>query len=345
MTLWVVKGGQKGQREDRFIANSIVGIGWEDIGDLSAYHSRDALKLRYEGVYPADSPGRRAVQVGQLWAFANDMAIGDLVVTPLKTRPEIAVGRVASPYEFTDKFGTDLHHVRHVTWARTDLPRPSFDQDLLYSFGAFMSVCTVHRNNAESRVEAMLTQPTAVAALPTVLAVPTLPDPDTVAERDIEQDAREQITELIATKYKGHALARLVDGVLRAQGFVTRVSPPGPDGGVDILAAAGTMGFDRPRVAVQVKSGAGASGAEVLRTLKGTMSDFGADQGLLVSWGGFSPTLQSEARTGYFRIRLWNQTDLVDAILENYEAVDSEFKADLPLKRVWALARQALDDQ
>ncbi|MHB1125070.1 MAG: hypothetical protein ACYC0T_20470 [Ramlibacter sp.] len=36
-----------------------------------------------------------------------------------------------------------------------EVPRSSFDQDLLYSFGAFMTACWMARNHAEARVRAM----------------------------------------------------------------------------------------------------------------------------------------------------------------------------------------------
>lgn len=54
----------------------------------------------------------------------------------------------------------------------------------------------------------------------------------------------------INRKFKGPALARLVDGVLQAQGYVTLNSEPGADGGVDILAGSGPMGFSAPRLCV-----------------------------------------------------------------------------------------------
>ena len=53
---------------------------------------------------------------------------------------------------------------------------------------------------------------------------------------DIEEIARDQITRYLEVNFQGHDLARLVDAVLQAQGYTTRVSEAGPDGGADILA-------------------------------------------------------------------------------------------------------------
>ena len=158
------------------------------------------------------------------------------------------------------------------------------------------------------------------------------------APLDLDQIGRDAILAYIRRRFKGHGLARLVDAVLRAQGLQTYVSPPGPDGGVDIVASGGTFGFDAPRLVVQVKSGDVPAGSEVLLALKGVMTNYRAEQGLLVCWAGFKDTLLKEARTGYFQVRLWDQNDLLGALFAHYETLDEDTRAELPLKRVWTLA-------
>lgn len=337
MTLWVVKGGRMGEREDRFLERSLIGIGWEDVPDLDQFSTRDALKDVYRGAYPGESEVKVGLQTGQLWAFSHAMKDGDLVVVPLKTRGQIAIGRVSGPYRHATDLGADMLHVRPVKWIRTDFPRPDFDKDLLFSFGSFLGVSTVSRNNAEARVEAIVSGK--AAPTPSKLGEPPAEADDEV---DLEETGRDQIVDLIQKRFKGHGLGRLVDAVLRAQGFATRVSPPGPDGGVDIVAGAGAMGFDGPRIVVQVKSQYAPADVTILRELKGTMADYRADQGLLVCWGGFKDTLRREAKNDYFKIRLWDQQDLLDAIFTHYDRFDEDLRAELPLKRVWAVARDAL---
>jgi restriction system protein len=62
-----------------------------------------------------------------------------------------------------------------------------------------------------------------------------------------------------------------------------------------------------------------------------------ADQGLLVSWGGFTRAVEAEARTRFFSVRLWNADDLIKAVLRNYEKLPEALRGELPLKRMWAL--------
>ena len=62
-----------------------------------------------------------------------------------------------------------------------------------------------------------------------------------------------------------------------------------------------------------------------------------ADQGLLVSWGGFTQSAAQEAKDVFFSMRLWDQDALLGEIFKHYEKFDDELKAELPLKRIWGL--------
>src|SRR5205807_2180081 len=115
--------------------------------------------------------------------------------------------------------------------------------DLLYSFGAFMTICRIERNDAEKRVRAMGAAGWKSTGVPAL----TIPSPDGEEEAetpvDLEELARDQIARLIIQKFKGHGLTRLVEAILQAQGYTTHRSPEGPDKGVDLLAAPAPLGF------------------------------------------------------------------------------------------------------
>ena len=103
------------------------------------------------------------------------------------------------------------------------------------------------------------------------------------------------------------------------------------------------MGFAPPRICVQVKSGVQTTKATVLRELKGTLKDFGADFGLLVSWGGFTGDTRNEARkSSYFNVRLWDSEAFLNALFQNYDRLPAALKAELPLKQVWILDKPPL---
>jgi restriction system protein len=68
------------------------------------------------------------------------------------------------------------------------------------------------------------------------------------------------------------------------------------------------------------------------------MQNFNAEQGLFVSWGGFKSSVDKEMPKQFFKVRLWDQNAIIDELLQNYNSLDDDIKAELPLKRIWALA-------
>ena len=154
-----------------------------------------------------------------------------------------------------------------------------------YSLGSARTICQIERNDAEKRVKEILKGSKDPG--PDGGGIIEPPENGEDGAADVEQIARDQIMAHIEQRFKGHDLSRLVDAVLRAEGYITEFSTPGPDGGVDILAGGGTLGFQEPRLCVQVKSSQSPADVTILRALQGTMQNFKANQGLLVSWGGF----------------------------------------------------------
>jgi restriction system protein len=128
-----------------------------------------------------------------------------------------------------------------------------------------------------------------------------------------------------------------VNEILKAQGYRTELAQPGPDEGIDIIAGQGKMGFDSPRLVVQVKSEQGQIGVGELDKLRGLLQKFGADQGLYVSWGGFKANVDKESRKIFFQIRIWDSDDLLSALFENYEKLSEDIQAEIPLKKIWTL--------
>jgi restriction system protein len=344
----MIRSGKYGEWEEQALRENLAILGWNELGDLSQIEDRQRLAATLEAAYPHESRKTLANWESQLWPFLRKIAKSDLVVMPLKSRSAIAIGRMNGPYRFRSS-ESGGRHVREVDWIK-EVPRSAFQQDLLYSFGAFMTVCQIRRNDAESRVEALLAGEKDSNPAETRQAFPGRPKKaDETRETDrstddtsdifsIAEAADDRIREQIGTVFKGHRLARLIGAVLEAQGYRAVVSPPGADGGIDIVAGKGSLGFDEPRLVVQVKSQESAVDVSVLRELQGVMHQFGAQQGLLVAWGGITKALRREAQRLFFKIRIWDAGDVLKAVQQAYENLPEEFQADLPLKRIWVLA-------
>lgn len=327
MSLWMVRAGKHGEQEQGALDNNVATIGWNELPDLSNLKNREQLIKLYYKAHPNATKPQAANEVGQVWRFTHEIQKGDLVALPLKMRKAIAIGRIQGGYEYK-ALASNIKHIRRVKWLKT-IPRSSFDQDILYSLGAFMTVCKIERNDAENRVKKILAG---------VEVIPREEETHVVeACIDVAVYAEDEIIKHIEAKFKGHDLARLVEAILYAQGYVTKESGRGPDGGVDILAAAGSLGFDEPKICVQVKSSSSPVDVKILRELQGVMSKVRAQQGLLVAWGGFTNSCLQEAKDAFFSIRLWDQGDLLAEFFRYYDRFDDELKAELPLKKIWAL--------
>ena len=331
MALWLVRAGSAGEREEVALQSRVVTIGgsrWNKLGDLSSIQTKEELRSIYERTVPESKKNTASNDIGQIWTFVDRIKPDDFVVLPLKLRSGIAIGKITGPYQYKTDSPSEITHFRSVEWIKTDLPRTAFDQDLLYSFGAFMTVCQIQRNNAEERVRAIIKGEKVTLAEE---------EKEEAGQVDVEQQARDQILQFVNQRFKGHDLARLVESILRAEGYFTKISPPGPDEGVDILAGRGPMGFEKPRVCVQVKSSESPVDVTILRELQGSMKNFDADQGLLVSIGGFKRTVEEEAKRSFFTVRLWDSEGLLKSLFDNYENLPATIQKELPLKRMWGL--------
>lgn len=341
--VYLVRAGGSGEDESYALDHGVAIIGFSEYPSLAKAKDYEAVLALAKATKPELKPRAVGNYAGQLWAFALAMKEGDIVVLPRKLTSQVALGRVKGPYKY-ERIGAVTRHVRAVEWLRPDVPRSIFGQDLLHSFGAFMTVCNIRRNNAEQRVAAVLAGKPDPGFTPTIgkaLKPEIAAGDDDVVPHDLALAAHDEIVAHIQTRFREHALAELVNAVLVADGWTTKLSPPGPDGGVDILAGRGPFGLDAPRLCVQVKSQNSPADVTVYRTLQGSMQTFKAEQGLLVCWGGFNKIVATEAKQGHFMVRLWDSRDLVEAIYRTYERLPAEIQAELPLKRVWMLVQEA----
>lgn len=341
MAVWLVRAGSHGEYEQRFVSDSRIYATWSNLSvNLAELSDRIELANTMSRAYPDAKVRTIQNWVSQVWPFVHEIKTGDLIVLPLKTQRAIQIGEVTGDYHFNRAEQDPFYHSRSVKWIADAVPRAHFGKDLLNTFGAFMTICRVQRNNAEARLAAMRANNWRHEGIVAV-AKAAIADYGT-DDTDLEEAAQDQIAQAISAKFKGHALARLVEAILRAQGYTTYRSPEGPDGGADILAGAGPLGFGSPRLCVEVKSESNPIDRPTVDKLLGAVTKFGAQEGLFVSWSGFRVNVQKELATSFFRVRLWTQKDLLEALFANYDKLDDDIKAELPLKRIWTVA--ALDE-
>lgn len=351
MRTWLVRAGKAGERERWALTTGHTGGGFGGVADLSAATTRDAVLDAVLAAKPDVKEQAARNFAAQLWALRDRIAVGDLVVMPLKSEPHIAIGQVTGDYRYEAADpDPDRRHVRPVQWRVTDLPRTVVKQDLLYSLGAFSTICELSRNDAAWRLRQLLEDGRDPGSRASAAQVKPgrAGTGDEVADDatdsaqlgvDVEQYAIDRIASRLIENFAGHRLADLTAAVLEADGFTCEVSPEGTDQGVDIIAGTGPLGLGEPRLVVQVKSEAGPVGQQVVQQLQGAMAAHGA-VGLLVAWGGITRQARQYLSTQRFAIKVWNSEDLLERVFQHYPALPADVRADLPLKQVWTLVEE-----
>ncbi len=79
-----------------------VCIGWTNMGDLSKYTTREATKKAMESTWPNWKLAKVRASYGQVFRFAHEMKKGDPIVFPIRGTREIALGTIASGYQFSN---------------------------------------------------------------------------------------------------------------------------------------------------------------------------------------------------------------------------------------------------
>lgn len=132
----------------------------------------------------------------------------------------------------------------------------------------------------------------------------------------------------------------LVASLLRGMGYhVAWVSPPGKDGGIDILAWGDPLGTRPPRIKVQVKRRVESVSVEGLRSFMALLSD--DDVGLFVATGGFTRDAQELARAQERRkVTLVDLERFFDLWVEYYGKLEDAARRKFPLQPIYFLAPQ-----
>jgi restriction system protein len=335
MGTWTIKGGRHGQYEAPFLERGLVAVGFGLHCSAADFPERESLRDHLESRNAAD----------QIWRFCNEVAEGDMVVLPRKMTREVAVGRIVGPYAYQPELvDNDMPHVRAVNWQVKNIPRSHFDRDLLNSFGSLLTISQPAAPNAEARIAQVvssylgLDQAAELSATPITDAEPSnddgLQDAELFEELDIDQEIRDRIVGRLRQKFAGTRLEYLVASILKTSGYFVLQTREGADGGVDVLAGKGDMGFEEPRLCVQVKGRTSPVDLAEYDRLQGNIASFRAEHGLLVSLGGFTKPVHDRNEQSFFVIRLWGPDELAQRLMENYDSLPQDIRADIPLETV-----------
>lgn len=160
MAVWIMRTGKGGESEATDLREGLIAYTWKEIPDLRTLPTREDIKAAIEDDRTRRRWGRAGaipIHAGQLLAFRDAITVGDLVLLPLRSDPEvIAVGDVVGEYEYRPEFwDVESVHTRAVRWQRR-LRRRDLDPDLREALRARRTLQEIHIPDAEPRLRTLL---------------------------------------------------------------------------------------------------------------------------------------------------------------------------------------------
>lgn len=110
---WIYAPGPDANMWDEFYESGIMGLGWERLGDFKDYTDGDVLRDSIEMHYGGG--GSHNNDKCAIWDFANNIAIGDIVIVKKGRSKLIGRGVVTSEYYF-DEDAVSYNSRRKVNW-------------------------------------------------------------------------------------------------------------------------------------------------------------------------------------------------------------------------------------
>lgn len=330
--VWMVRSGEGGYLIEEFLEQNIVSIGWNDLGELKANLTYEDLKALIATTYDHYSPGAKSQTAGQIWRFLNEFKIGDRVITYDSNTRLYYLGEIKSSYKYSDKLS--YYHYRTVEWMDAGIERDSLSTETKNTLGSALTIFSVTepiwnelRHNHPSYIsEEQLHE---IEEIQKELETQAL----AYLKEDVISKSSE-FTKDIISNLTWQDTERLVSGLLRALGYKTQMTSRGSDLGSDIIASYDELGLQEPIIKVEVKKRSKEKiSSEQIRSFIGGLR--GYNKGIYVTTSGFTKDAKYDAERANFAITLIDADRLVDLIVSNYDALDIETKALVPLRKIY----------
>jgi len=327
----MVRAGEGAAKFYDFKKKNVIAIGWGEIGNLTSVKDQAKIKELVRKAYPDDKPGKIAISAGQISRFRFEFNIGDLVITYNPEERKYLVGEIISEYEYNLKLIEDYPNIRKVKWLE-EIDRDRLSTSTKNTLGAISTIFDVGEDAKEEILDAK-------EEILNLLHGKETPEESPEEAQDIIKiSMKERAHEFIKDKVNALSwedMEKLVAGVLRAMGYKTRITPPGPDRGRDIEASPDGLGLADPRIVVQVKHRSGQMGSKEITSFTGGLR--AGHKGIFVSTGGFSKNASArlEAERANIPMTLIDLDALVNLIIQYYDSFDTETRDLIPLTKIY----------
>ncbi|MEZ4447631.1 MAG: restriction endonuclease [Polyangiaceae bacterium] len=333
--VWMVRAGRGGALAAEFVEKGYVSIGFGDgpVEPVAPGTSREDVLAKVRAAHPNRKRGKQINEASQLYRFLSEMEASQGVITYDPSSRLYILGSLVGPPTREDN-PSDGHPYRRKTEWTHRVPRDSLRVSTRNTLGSTLTIFLLNDEATEDIRKNAVSLDT-----PQTIPPPVAVDDEEEEEAglavlfdDVVTKSREFIEDQIA-HLDPDDLERLVAGILRAMGYVARVTKKGPDRGVDVFASPDGLGLQEPRIFVEVKRRSAAISAPDLRSFLGGRKP--GDRCLYVSTGGFTKEAHYEAERATVPLTLIDLPMLRELLVEHYEGLDAETRTLVPLTKVY----------
>lgn len=112
---WLYQPGEDARFWEEFYEHSIIGLGWDYLGDLSQYNSKNEIADQLRKLEKSSSSKKNDATAN--WDFYKTMQVGDIVIVKKGRRKILGFGEVISDYIY-DPNRSEYTSVRKIKWIK-----------------------------------------------------------------------------------------------------------------------------------------------------------------------------------------------------------------------------------
>lgn len=323
--VWGIHNGGDPEADRVFLQKNHIAIGWRKPGDLSKLEDREDFRKKFREAYPDWTPKKAMVSADQVYRFSKQVKVGDIVVYRSRIDRNVYIGTITGPVKYAPDLIEEFPRCHEVKWDKS-LEATAFTPGFRHELGSALTFFKMKTHTKEALNALMGT------AAPKKLAEQNVSDEpeENMSIEQIEEWAKNFIVETLSTQLKGIVFEDFVKHLLECMGYrvdKTKKNTPG----IDLIVYRG-LGIDAPRVKVSVKS---QSGSVDLADVNGLVAQLGPGEiGLLIALSDYTSQAEKLADQKN-NIRLIDGDELVRLIYEHYDQFEANYRAMLPLKKMF----------
>lgn len=112
---WIYAPGDNARLWDEFFDAGIMGLGWDELGDISQYKSKDEVVSALQTIY--DTKGSKKNDATANWDFLSSIKEGDIIIPKKGKKEYLGYGIVTSAYYY-DENRNEYQKSRKVNWVK-----------------------------------------------------------------------------------------------------------------------------------------------------------------------------------------------------------------------------------